>query len=353
MSRPSSQSYRRRSLLAGVPAGAHAIRRIKVALAGLIAVFAVGVVGYMLLGLSFLEALYQTTFTVATVGYTEVYERTPAAEIFTIALILVGVGVVLYNLGVIVEGFTEGHIREHVGRRRMDRKIARMSGHVIVCGFGRVGRAAVEHLLDTGYDVVAIDHDIERLQDLDVPYLVGEASDDELLIAAGIERARALICALDTDADTVYATLSARALRPDLVIISRARTVDSKRKVVRAGATRAVNPQVIGGRRMASFALHGDVAEFLDGVMHSDQVDHEFEQLRVPEGSPFAGQRLADIDMFRDLAVPVLAVRGPEHGAFVTNPPRATVMEPGSTLILLASSEQIAAVRRAAGLSDH
>lgn len=343
-----SRSYRRRSLLSGVPEGANAIRRIKIAMLGLVGTIAFGVLGYMALGLTLLEALYQTVFTVATVGYTELYERTPAAEVFTIVLILLGVGVVLYNLGVIVEGFTEGHIREYIGRRRMDRTIESVRGHVIVCGHGRVGSAAVRHLLDTGHPVVVVDHDPDRLQDCPVPWVIGDASNDDVLRHAGIERARGLICALDTDADTTYATLSARALCPELVIISRARTMDSKDKLVRAGATRAVNPQLIGGRRMASFALHADVAEFLDGVMHSEEVDHEFEQVRVDPGSPFAGKRLSDIDMFRDMSVPVLAIRAPRHGAFLTNPPRATVIEPGATLILLASSEQIAAVHAAA-----
>ena len=136
------------------------------------------------------------------------------------------------------------------------------------------------------------------------------------------------------------------------MIISRARTIDSKDKLVRAGATRAVNPQLIGGRRMASFALHADVAEFLDGVMHSEEIDHEFEQVRIPPGSAFAGKRLADIDMFREMSVPVLAVRQPHKGGFLTNPPRSTVIEAGATLILLASTDQIAAVHRAAGTSD-
>lgn len=349
MKRPiGSESHRRRALLFGVPEGADAIRRIKIALLGLVGTIGIGVVGYMMLGLSFLAALYQTVFTVATVGYTELYERTAVAEIFTIVLILLGVGVVLYNLGVIVEGFTEGHIREYVGRRRMDRTIAELNGHVIVCGFGRVGHAAVQHLLDTGHKAVVVEYDEARLVDCPVPYVVGDASDEDVLLHAGIERARGLICALDTDADTTYATLTARSFGRDLVIIARARTVDSKNKLVRAGATRAVNPQLIGGRRMASFALHADVAEFLDGVMHNDAVDHEFEQVRVPPESPFAGKRLADIEMFREMHVPVLAIRAPGHGAFLTNPPRATVIDPGATLILLASSEQIAAVHEAA-----
>jgi voltage-gated potassium channel len=339
-------------LLSGVARNDTPLQRIRFALIGLVGVFAAGTFGYMALGLTFIEALYQTVFTVATVGFTEVFDRTNGLMIFTIVLIVVGVGVVLYNLGVLAEAFTEGHLRELLGRRRMDRTIAELSGHVIVCGYGRVGRAAIGHLLDTAHAAVAIDIDQGRMTPCPVPYVVGDASDDETLIAAGIMRARALICALDTDADTTYATLSARALRPDLVIIGRARTVDSKHKIVRAGATRAVNPQLIGGRRMASFALHADVAEFLDGVMHNDEVDHEFEQLRVPASSPFAGRRLADIEMFRDMSVPVLAIRAPRKGSFITNPPRSTVIEPGATLILLASSEQIAAVHLAAGTTD-
>lgn len=340
-----------RSLLFG-SRPASSITRIAWAFAALIAVTVFGTVGYMVLGLTLVEALYQTVFTVATVGYTEVYERTPALMLFTSALIVVGVGVVLYNLGVILEAVTEGRLRDYLGRLRMQRDIAALRGHVIVCGFGRVGSSAAAHLLDTGHEVVVIDLDPERFTERTLPYILGDASNDDVLVAAGIEHARALICALDSDADTTYATLSARALRPDLVIISRARTVDSKDKLVRAGATRAVNPQLIGGRRMASFALHADVAEFLDGVMHSDEVEHEFEQVRIPTGSPFAGKRLADIAMFAEMSVPVLALRRPHKGGFLTNPPRSTVIEAGCTLILLASTEQIAAVHAAAHTTD-
>lgn len=350
MSSPTPSFWARSLLFGSRPASS--IGRIGWAVAALIAVTVFGTVGYMVLGLTFVEAIYQTIFTVATVGYTEVYERTPALMVFTSLLIVIGVGVVLYNLGVILEAVTEGRLRQHLGRLRMEHDISRLRGQVIVCGFGRVGTSAVSHLVDTGHTVVVIDRDPERLAESPLSYVIGDASNDDVLRAAGIEHARALICALDTDADTTYATLSARALRPDLVIISRARTIASKDKLVRAGATRAVNPQLIGGRRMASFALHADVAEFLDGVMHSDEVDHEFEQVRIPSGSAFEGKRLADIDMFREMSVPVLAVRQPHKGGFLTNPPRSTVIEAGSTLILLASTDQIAAVHRAAGTSD-
>lgn len=328
------------------------MRRLVTAALGLVVVIAIGTVGYMMLGLGFIAALYQTVFTVATVGYTELYERSTAAEIFTIVLIVLGVGTVLYNLGVLAEALTEGHLREYLRRRRMDAVIATKRGHVVVVGFGRTGREAVSQLVAAGHDVVAIDSNPARLAHASVAHLVGDGTRDEILQEAGIAHARAVIVALDTDAATVYATLSARALNPQVVIISRAHAVESKAKIVLAGATRAVNPQLIGGRRMASFALHADVAEFLDGVMHSDEVDHEFEQVRIHAASPFAGKRLADIDLFRELAVPVLAVRFPDKGAFLTNPPRSTRLDAGCTLILLASSDQVAAVHAAAHTSD-
>jgi voltage-gated potassium channel len=347
-----STSSRRRALLMGTSSGRDAVRRIAVALTALALVTLVGTVGYVVLGFGVLDALYQTVTTVATVGFREVQPLDEVGQVFTMVLIVLGVGTVLYNLGVLVEAVTEGHLREYLWRRRMDKDIAQLRDHVIVCGHGRVGRSATRALVDTGHLVVVVDSDASRLEGVIEPHVLGDASHDDTLREAGIEHARALICALGTDAETMYATLSARALRPDLVIISRARTLDSKEKLVRAGATRAVNPQLIGGRRMASFALHADVAEFLDGVMHSDEVDHEFEQVRIPPTSPFAGRRLADIEMFAQLSVPVLAVRQPNKGGFLTNPPRSTVLEAGSTLILLASTAQIAAVHRAAGTSD-
>jgi voltage-gated potassium channel len=307
----------------------------------LVAVTLFGVTGYLVLGFTPLEAMYQTVTTVATVGFREVRPLTAAGQVFTIVLILLGVGTVLYNLGVIVEALIEGHLREHVGRRRMDRRIDGLSGHVIICGYGRVGRAATKHLLATGNEVVVVDSDVGRLQGTRTPHLIGDALDDATLRAAGIDRARALIVALDTDTDTVYVTLSARALRPDLVIISRARTVDAKDKMVLAGATRAVNPQLIGGRRMASFALHGDVAEFLDVVMHDEDIDYRIDQIRIPDGSPASGRTLRELDLLHRSGAQVLGVRMRERAAFVANPAPETVLTTGMTVIALGDSAQI------------
>lgn len=226
----------------------------------------------------------------------------------------------------------------------MDRQIAGLRGHVVICGYGRVGRAATAHLLATGNEVVIIDSDERRLGDLATPHLLGDALDDATLRAAGIDRARALIIALDTDTDTVYVTLAARALRPDLVIISRARTVDAKEKMVLAGATRAVNPQLIGGRRMASFALHGDVAEFLDVVMHDEDIDYRIDQIRIPDGSPASGRSLRELDLVHRSGAQVLGLRMRDRGQFVANPPPETVLTTGMTVIALGDTSQIAAL---------
>ena len=322
------------------------VRRIEIALVGLVVVILVGSAGYLVLGFTPLEALYQTVTTVSTVGFREVRPLGPAGEIFTIGLIIVGAGTVLYNLGVLVEAFTEGHLRQHLERRRMDKDIAQMSGHVIICGHGRVGRAAAERLLADGTDVVIVDRDESRLAGVQTPYLVGDVTGDEVLLRAGIRRARALIATLETDADTVYLTLSARALAPDLVIVARARTGDSKEKMLLAGATRAVNPQMMGGRRMATFALQPHVTEFIDLAMHDEELDFAIEEVVVVEGSPYAGRTLAELDPGPRSGVTVLALREPGVNAFTPTPGPDCRLLPGAVLIVFGSRRQTDALVR-------
>ncbi|MGZ4543049.1 MAG: potassium channel family protein, partial [Mycobacteriaceae bacterium] len=246
---------------AGVAVGP--LRRIVRAILAFGLVLLGGTVGYVMLGFGVLDAVYQTVTTVTTVGFREVHPLTAAGQLFTIVLILTGVGTALYTFGVLLEALIEGHLRQHMGRRRMDRQISRMTGHIIICGWGRVGSASVQYLSSLGKPIVVVDRDPARLNELEYPTVLGDVTDDRVLEAAGIHRALALITTLDTDAGNVYVTLSSRALQPDLVIIARARTEGSKSKLLRAGANRAVNPQLIGGRRMAAFALQPHVSEFL------------------------------------------------------------------------------------------
>lgn len=322
------------------------LRRMKFALVELVAVLVFGSIGYLFFGFTPLDAVYQTVTTVATVGFREVNPLSAGGQIYTMVLIIVGAGSVLYNLGLLVEAVTEGHLRTHLERRRMDSQIADLRGHVIVCGFGRVGRAAADHLLATGYEVVVIDVDPARLAASNRLHIIGDATDDEVLREAGIAEARALIATLDTDAETVYLTLSARALRDDLVIVSRARTVDSKEKLVLAGATRAVNPQLIGGRRLAAFALQRHVAEFVDTVLHDDASDFRFHQVVVPPDSPWVGQALGALDLRARSGAQLLAVRKDPSGAFEVNPSPDWPIASGTVLIAMGGPEQIRALTR-------
>lgn len=319
------------------------IRRAVLVLAGVI-VF--GTVGYLLLGFSLMGALYQTVTTVSTVGFREVEEFGPAEQVFTMVLIACGVGAVLYNLGVVFEAVTEGHLKDQLRRRRMDREIDRMSGHVVVFGFGRVGRAAYEHLRQTDGDVVVVDRDREQFAHLPEgsPHVIGDVTDDDVLRAAGVDRARSVIVALDSDADTVYATLSARALGPDLVVVSRASSPDARRKIELAGASRVVNPQGIGGRRMAVYALQPEVSEFLDVVVHDEGLDFQLREVHVEDSSPLRDRTVGQVDLPGTTGALLLALRQAPGEPFRPSPGADEPLPAGAVLIVLGTSAELDAV---------
>lgn len=311
-----------------------------------IALFAVtfvlggGTLGYWIIGLSPLNALYQTVTTVSTVGFREAFPQTPGPEIFTIVLILVGVGTVLYAFGVLLEVVIEGDVFDMWGRRRMERRIDEMKNHVIVCGYGRVGRAIVDHLAAARQQFVVIDSDADRLKGSQHLHVVGDATDDTVLHRAGMDRARALVAATSTDTTNVYLALSGRALRPDLFIVGRARVVESEAKLVRAGANRVINPQAIGGARIAAMLMQPHVAEFLDVVTHADEVEFRLAEVPVRADCPLAGWSLHDARLRERTGALVLAIRD-SQGSFKTNPGADTVMCGGDVLIVIGTGGQI------------
>jgi voltage-gated potassium channel len=303
----------------------------------------VGTLGYWLLGFTPLDAAYQAVTTVATVGFREVVPFGTAEKVFTIFLVLGGVGTTLYALGVVLESLVEGRLLGSFGRRRMERRIEAMAGHVVVCGWGRVGRAVAATVAGHGGEVVVVDRDASRLDDVPFPYVVGDVTDDAVLFAAGADRARTLVAALDTDADNLFLTLSARALNPALFIVARARVATTEPKLAQAGADRVVNPQSIGGARMAAFALQPHVAEFLDVVMHDGSLEFRLEEVRLPEGSPLAGSTLRSAHLRDTTGALVLALREPD-GRFTTNPGPDTPLCPGQVLIAIGTSAQLEAL---------
>lgn len=327
------------------------VRRIQLALSMVVGVIAAGTIGYVVLGFGALDAVYQTVTTITTVGFREVHPLDAAGKIFTIVLILAGVGTVLYAFGVVLETLVEGHLRRHIERRRMERNIARMTGHTIVCGWGRVGRAVGGYLAGQGTAVVVVDLNPARVAEIPFPAIIGDVTDDDVLRKAGLMRARALVAAIDTDAENVYVTLSARALRPDLVIVARARTEESEPKLLRAGATRVVNPQRIGGQRIAAAAAQPNVVEFLDVVMHDGSLEFRLEEVSIRAGSWLAGRTLLQADVGQTTGALVLALRD-QAGAFLANPPLQTPIDAGHVLIAIGTQQQLAALQHAADRAD-
>ena len=291
-----------------------------------------GTVGFIVAGFTVLDALYQTITTITTVGFSELVPFGTGLKIFTIVLIVIGVSVVLYTFTLVVQLVVEGQLREFVGRRRMDRHINQLHGHTIVCGWGRVGRAVAHDLAREGGSVVVVDQDADRVRDIEFAAVVGDATRDDVLRAAGIERAGALIAALDGDADNLFVTLSGRDLVPGLFIVARARADESIAKLQKAGADRVVNPQELGAARMASFVSSPNVAEFIDVVMHDRSLEFKMREFDVPADSAIAGRTLRDANLREESGALVLALRS-AGGAFTTNPTGDTVIEAGHVII--------------------
>ena len=318
-------------------------RRLRTALVVLLAVLTAGTIGYMAIGLNFLDALYQTVVTVSTVGYREVGEVDNQYQIFTITLILFGAGSVLYTIGVLIETLVEGRLTSEFGRRRMERTIETLQGHIVVCGWGQVGQAISTQLLDEGADVVVIDRR-EELGDFHYLNICGDATDDGVLASAGVERAKALVVALDSAADNVYVTLSARALNANIFIVARATSSEAEPKLFRAGADRVVNPHQLGGAHMAALVTQPNVAEFLDIAMRDREIALTIIEVTVPAGCSLLDKPLREAELG---GVTILAMRE-RSGRFVHHPDLSMSPGPGDVLIALGTTEEHAELRRLA-----
>ena len=318
------------------------LSRLRIALGLVLAVFVVGTIGYAAFGLDPVDAVYMTVITITTVGYRELLgeDLSDAEKVFTIVVIVTGVSTVLYTFTLAVQVVVEGQLRQFVGRRRMDRKISHMDGHVVVCGWGRVGKAATADLLRNDHQVVVVDSNPDKTRDLDVLVIVGDATIDATLRDAGIERASALIAALDGDAENLFVTLSSRSMNPDLFIVARARQEDSVPKLSRAGADRVVNPQELGAARMASFVVQPNVAEFVDVIMHERSMDFRMHEIPIHDNSPIAGVTLREADLRGRAGALVLALRD-DNGDFQTNPAPDTELHPGNIIIAVGTDEAL------------
>ena len=314
-----------------------------------VALLAVGSLGYMLIeGWNFMDALYMTVITLATVGYGEVQSLSGPGRIFTLVLILMGVGYFLYVVGAIIQFLVEGRIRLVLGRRKLDRQINKLSGHYIVCGYGRMGRALTRFLIQKYLDVVVIEQNESRapiLNEDGVLYLLGPANDENMLIRAGIARARGIMTVVGTDADNVFMVLLARELNPDIFIVARAILNSAKRTLLAAGANKIVSPYDLGARRMAHAVLRPTVIEFLEMAFADESTDIEVEELRVKTTSPLSNKCLLDSNIRRDYNVIIITIKKAD-GRMVFNPGAETCLEADDTLVVVGLASNIKKLER-------
>ncbi len=305
----------------------------------LVLVIGIGTIGYVQFGLTFGDALYQTVITITTVGYHEVGTVTLGYRNFTILVILLGTATALYTLGVLIESLFEGRLDDQIRRRRMQKQIDRMSDHVVLCGFGQVGDSIYRALASAGKEVVVVDRrDVSG--EMSSPSLVGEATDDSILVAAGLERAGALVLALDSDVDNLFVALTARSMCPELLIVARSNESSSEPKLRQAGVDRVVNAHAIGGSRMAALVLQPDVVEYLDVVMHDERLEVRLSEIQVSADSPFANLTLSSCRIRESTGATVLAVR--RDGSFVIDPPGHFELAGNDVMIALGTKGQIA-----------
>jgi voltage-gated potassium channel len=311
--------------------------------AGLIVgVMVLGTAGYGLLGLGPIDAFYQTIITISTVGFREIADGQPDAawKLFTSALILVGTGTMLYGASVVIESIVEGRITGQYRRYRMQRSIDDLSGHLIVCGIGRVGSSITEFVRSVGQEVVAIDRDASRLDDVDFLHVVGDSRQEDVLRQAGIERAATIITALGTTVDNLYVTLSARGLNANLFIVSRCDDREALTKMLQVGADRVVNPYEIGGSRMASLATQPNVADFLDVVVHDGTFEARLREILLPDDCAFEGKTIDDLALRRDTGAVVLSVRD-GAGRFHTDDVARRPFERGDVIVAIGSDASL------------
>lgn len=322
-------------------------RRFRAAIIAVLFVVAYGWMGYLVLGLPWFDALYQTIISITTVGYSEIgytVENTTTYRVFTLSLVIVGVGAVLYTIGAMADSLIEGSLNEQLRRRRMLKAINELRGHTIIAGWGQVGHAVAEAVERAGAEVVVIDRN-PLDQESRHPIVVAEATDDEVLRAAGIEHAKTLVIALDHDADNLFVCLSARALRPDLFIVARTSDTKNESKFAQAGANRVINPHEIGGSRMAALALRPHVSEFLDEVLYDNQHDVAVEEIIVRPGSPMIGRTLLEMKREDGRRSLIIAIRG-ANGSYHTNPAPDTAVTQDTVIIALGSADELHHLRR-------
>jgi len=321
-------------------------RHVRTWIIAVLAVTVIGTAGYsVMFRWPIDDAIYMTVITLTTVGFREVHELVGFPErVWTMILAVSGVGIIFGSIGIVAETIISEAASGRREAKRMREVVQTLGDHYIVCGYGRVGSTVITELVHTGHRFVVIDihaPSLERAAADGHLVVMGDATDDTTLRAAGVERARGLITTVDSDANNVYITLSARAMNPSLFIVARASAPGAEAKLLQAGANRIVSPYTMAGRRAAELAIRPRVADFIDAALSHGNLSFSLEEVEVVEEGPLTGVTVGEL---RDDGVVTLAILQPD-GAYEANPPADRALRAGENLITSGSTEALSALR--------
>jgi voltage-gated potassium channel len=325
------------------------LQRIRLGAVVLAVIVLVAIVGYRLAGYDWVESVWMTTVTISSVGYGERSSHGTTFQLFTVGVIIVGMSAAGYTVGGLVQMMFEGEFQRAVGHRRIARGIERLNDHVIICGYGRMGQVLADDLHRRKRPFVVVDENLERLAEAEVRqylFVSGDATEEDTLLSAGVQRAKTLVTCLPTDVANVFITLTSRNLHSSIQIIARAEFRTSEKKLRQAGANKIVMPAITGGRQMARMITRPSTADLLELLSESSFMDVEMDEVLVPNSSPMAGASVSQTDVHRRFQLLVVAVKKAD-GEMVFGPGADYTFEAGDVVIVLGRTESVQRFRDA------
>lgn len=319
--------------------------RLKLALFLLFSIIGTGTLCYTFIeDMTPFEAFYMTMITITTVGFSEIKPLSDLGRFITVLIIVSGFCVLSYTLGQVAQMFIEGELRALLGRRKLEKKISTLKNHYIICGYGRIGSTIAHELIREKTPLVVIEQNpvqIELLEEERILYLNMDATEEEVLLKAGLERAKGLVTTVTSDADNVFISLTAKGLRPDLFVLARASDPKNETKLLRAGASRVVCPYLMGGRRMAEILRKPTVVDFIDQTMMNDELGLKMEEAIISATSPLIGKTLVGSKLRQDFGVIVVAIKKITN-EMVFNPLPTERLDAGDVIVVIGKKDSLA-----------
>ena len=310
----------------------------------LIGIIAFGTCGYYFVEqMPLFESFYMTIITISTVGYAEIIPLSQSGRALTVIIIILGITVGAYTIGLLVRAVVEGELAKIVERRIVQKQISSLKNHFIVCGFGRIGRIMCRELAKDNIDFVVIEQDPATIEDIEMQrylYIEMDATSEEALLAAGIMDAKGIATAVNSDANNVFITMTAKSLRPDIFVLARASEEKNEDKLIRAGAGRVVSPYLIGGRRMAQMLKKPTVVDFIDIAMMGSHLGLMIEEAKIGQKSNLTGKNLVDSQLRKDFGVIIVAIKK-LSGDMIFNPLPSETLEASDVIAVLGKREDL------------